>query len=148
MRNIKFAEFSCNIGKYNHFLWMDPNHCMYQLTFKTIKALWTIHTTSYKLLLSKFWIISLMYFYSHGMRGQSKINSVFLFILTWSRSMWVHTSWLLLSCIYTRAKANFFFDFCHCCCCCSINTQIENNATDWKGCRFRFSINATLQSNM
>ena len=52
----------------------------------------------------------------------------------------------LLSCIYTRAKANFICDLCGCCCHCSINTQIENNATGWKRCRFFFrsSINAPL----
>ena len=31
----------------------------------------------------------------------------------------------------------FFFDLCRC----SINTQIGNNATRWKRCRFRFHSN-------
>ena len=45
---------------------------------------------------------------------------------------------------YSRAKAKviLIFDLCHCCCYCSINTQIENNATDWN--RYHFSINAPL----
>ena len=47
--------------------------------------------------------------------------------------------------IYIRAKAKvkaiFFFDLCCCCCRCSTNTQIGNNATDWKRHRFRSNIN-------
>ena len=50
--------------------------------------------------------------------------------------------------IYTRAKANFFFDLFRSCCRCSINTQIVNNATDRKRRRFHFrfrsGINAPL----
>ena len=35
---------------------------------------------------------------------------------------------------------SIFFDLCRCCCRCSINTQIGNNATRWKRCRFRFNV--------
>ena len=55
----------------------------------------------------------------------------------------------MLGFIYIRAnakaKAIFFFDLLPLACCCSVNTQIGNNATDWKRCRFRSNINAPLR---
>ena len=48
--------------------------------------------------LSKFVVIYTNFWriFIHTEWGQSKINSIFLFILIPSRSMWAHTSWLLL----------------------------------------------------
>ena len=48
--------------------------------------------------------------------------------------------------IRAKAKAIFFFDLSSLTHCCSINTQIGNNARDWKRRRFHFrsNINAPL----
>ena len=45
-----------------------------------------------------------------------------------------------------KAKAIFFFDLLPITHRCSINTQIGNNATDWKRCRFRFHFRSNINA--
>ena len=80
--------------------------------------------------------------------GHSFKQHFLLFCREWPVTKEPAALWIaLLGCIYTRAKAKAIisFDLCRCSCRRSMDTQIENNDTHWKRCRFHSNINAPLR---